>query len=56
MRQSRSNGNWRITLALPQGQEYQFRYLVNGQDWHNDWHVDKYARNKFGSDNLVVVT
>ena len=56
MQQSRTNGNWRITLALPKGQEYQFRYLVNGQDWHNDWHADKYARNKFGSDNSVVVT
>ena len=51
MQQSRTNGNWRITLALPKGHEYQFRYLVNGQDWHNDWHADKYARNKFGSDN-----
>ena len=50
------NGNWRITLVLPKGQEYQFRYLVNGHDWHNDWHADKYARNKFGSDNSVVVT
>jgi 1,4-alpha-glucan branching enzyme len=56
MQQSRTNGNWRITLALPKGHEYQFRYLVNGQDWHNDWHADKYARNKFGSDNSVVVT
>ena len=56
MQQSRTNGNWRITLALPKGREYQFRYLVNGQDWHNDWHADKYARNKFGSDNSVVVT
>ena len=31
MSQSRSNGNWRITLVLPTGKEYQFRYLVNGQ-------------------------
>ena len=56
MRQSRTNGNWRITLALSKGHEYQFRYLVNGRDWHNDWHADKYARNKFGTDNSVVVT
>jgi 1,4-alpha-glucan branching enzyme len=56
MQQSRNNGNWRITLELPKGREYQFRYLVNGRDWHNDWHADKYARNRFGSDNSVVVT
>ncbi len=56
MRQSRSDGNWRITLELAAGREYQFRYLVNGRDWHNDWHADKYASNEFGTDNSVVVT
>jgi 1,4-alpha-glucan branching enzyme len=56
MRQSRSNGNWRITLALPKGREYQFRYLVNGRDWHNEWHADKYVANKYGTDNSVVIT
>jgi 1,4-alpha-glucan branching enzyme len=56
MQQSRHNGNWRISLDLPKGREYQFRYLVNGQDWQNDWHADKYARNKFGTDNSVVTT
>lgn len=56
MQQSRNNGNWRVTLVLPAGKEYQFRYLVNGRDWQNDWHADKYAPNKFGSDNSVVLT
>lgn len=56
MRQSRADGNWRITLTLAVGREYQFRYLVNGHDWHNDWHADKYAPNKYGTDNSVVVT
>lgn len=56
MRQSRSDGNWRIALSLPAGREYHFRYLVNGRDWHNDWHADKYAVNQFGTDNSVVMT
>jgi 1,4-alpha-glucan branching enzyme len=56
MRQARSDGNWRITLTLPAGREYQFRYLVNGRDWHNDWHADKYAPNRYGTDNSVVIT
>jgi 1,4-alpha-glucan branching enzyme len=56
MQQARSNGNWRITLVLPKGREFQFRYLVNGRDWHNDWHADSYASNKFGTDNSVVTT
>jgi len=47
---------WKITLDLPKGREYQFRYLVNGAEWHNDWHADKYASNLFGGDNSVVTT
>ena len=56
MTQSRHDGNWRLTLVLEAGREFQFRYLVNRLDWHNDWRADKYARSKFGSDNSVVVT
>ena len=56
MQQSRADGNWRITLILPKGREYQFRYLINDRDWHNDWHADRYVSNKFGSDNSVVKT
>jgi 1,4-alpha-glucan branching enzyme len=56
MLQGRADGAWRITLTLAAGREYHFRYLVNGRDWHNDWHADKYAPNEFGTDNSVVVT
>jgi len=56
MEQSRSTGNWRITLILPKGREYQFRYLVNGRDWHNEWHADEYVPNRYGSDNSVLQT
>ena len=56
MRQGRSDGNWRITLILPVGRQYQFRYLVNGRDWHNDWHADEYVPNRYGTDNSVVNT
>ena len=56
MRQSGADGSWRITLELPAGHEYQFRYLINGDDWHNDWHADRYILNRFGTDNSVVAT
>jgi 1,4-alpha-glucan branching enzyme len=56
MRQGRGDGGWRITLVLPVGRQYQFRYLVNGRDWQNDWHADKYAPNQYGTDNSVVIT
>jgi 1,4-alpha-glucan branching enzyme len=50
------NGQFSTTLELDKGREYQFRYLVNGTEWHNDWHADKYMPNPFSGDNSVVTT
>lgn len=48
-------GHFKATLDLQKGQEFQFRYLVDGE-WHNDWEADKYVPNPFGGDNSVVLT
>jgi 1,4-alpha-glucan branching enzyme len=50
------NSRFTATLELEKGREYQFRYLVNGEEWQNDWHADKYVPNPFGEENSVVVT
>jgi 1,4-alpha-glucan branching enzyme len=50
------DGSFAITLDLDKDKEYQFRYLVNGSEWHNDWEADKYVPNPFSGDNSVVVT
>jgi 1,4-alpha-glucan branching enzyme len=50
------DGLWRITVSLKAGSEYQYRFLVNGEEWHNDWEADKYFPNPFGGENSVVVT
>ncbi len=50
------NGHFTVTMELGNGREYQFRYLVNGTEWHNDWHADKYVPNPFSGDNSVVTT
>ena len=49
-------GVWKTTLDLEQGREYQFRYLVNDNDWENDHGADKYVPNNVSGDNSVVVT
>src|SRR5688572_28366038 len=46
--------SFKATLDLPLDGEYQFRYLVNGSEWHNDWHADRYVPNPFSCDNSVV--
>ena len=52
----RDDGTWSITLDLPRGGEYQFRYCTGGGDWHNDSNADKYVPNIYGGHNSVVVT
>ena len=49
-------GVWRVRLELEKGREYQFRYLVDGTSWPNDWHSDRYVPNIHGSDNSVITT
>lgn len=50
----RKDGTFATTLRLAPG-EYQFRYLVDGARWLNDWEADRYDHNGFGSDNSVLV-
>ncbi|MFQ5575755.1 MAG: isoamylase early set domain-containing protein [Anaerolineae bacterium] len=49
-------GTWKTQLELETGREYQFRYLVNGAEWCNEWQADKYVPNNIDGDNSVVVT
>ena len=48
-------GTYSATLDLEPGREYQFRYLVNGEHWCNDWNADAYVSGGLGEDNCVVV-
>lgn len=51
-----TDGGWLATLELEPGQRYAYRFLVDGSQWHNDWHADGYAPNGYGGDNSIVVT
>jgi 1,4-alpha-glucan branching enzyme len=48
------DGRFKLTVTLPAGRDYQFRYLVNKTEWHNDPEADGYTANPHGSDNSVV--
>ncbi|MDZ4771283.1 MAG: isoamylase early set domain-containing protein [Chloroflexota bacterium] len=50
------DGSFSLTLNLEKGHEFQFRYLVNGTEWHNDWEADKYFPNPYSGDNSVIAT
>lgn len=50
------DGTWKADVNLEAGREYQYRFLVNSTEWHNDWEADKYAAHPYGGENSVVVT
>lgn len=51
------DGSFSITLELDLDREYQFRYLLDGIKWENDWHADKYIPAPYSNaDNSVVET
>lgn len=46
---------YRTTMELETGRTYEFRYLVDGERWVNDWKADDYVSSPFqGIDNSVV--
>jgi 1,4-alpha-glucan branching enzyme len=50
----RSDANWKVTVDLPAGRRYRFRYLVDGREWLNDWRADDHVENPYGSYDSVV--
>ncbi len=48
-------GGYSATLELEVGREYQFRYLINGDEWINDGEADRYVPTVYPSvENSVV--
>lgn len=54
MRHDRSADQWTATVDLEPGQRYRFRYLVDGQEWLNDWCADDHVENCYGCYDSVV--
>lgn len=49
------NGDFSLNMDLESGKEYQFKYLLDGDVWENDWDADNYAPSPVGgTDNSVV--
>lgn len=48
------NGSFSVTLSLPAGNSYLFRYVLDGNTWVNDEDANSYVPNEFGEDNSVI--
>ncbi|ABD80941.1 isoamylase early set domain-containing protein [Saccharophagus degradans] len=50
------NGAYATTLDLETGNEYQYKFVLDGERWENDYTADKYAPSGLGAiENSVVV-
>jgi 1,4-alpha-glucan branching enzyme len=50
-----AGGSFQISLTIESGRAYQFRYLIDGRTWENDWAADRYVPSSFGADENSVV-
>jgi 1,4-alpha-glucan branching enzyme len=49
------DGSFKLTIDLPSGSSYQFRYLLDDDRWENDWSADNYCYSEYGNcENSVV--
>jgi 1,4-alpha-glucan branching enzyme len=48
-------GEYKVTIALERGKEYQFKYLIDGKSWINEKEADKLVPNEFQTENSVVI-
>lgn len=50
------NGTFKTTIDLETGKEYEFRYLIDGNRWENDWEADAYRANELTFEENSVVS
>ena len=50
-----ADGSFSVKQQLEVNREYQFRYLLDGKAWINDWKADKYVRSEFANDDNSCV-
>jgi len=51
------NGDFSLAIELPAGQEYRFRFVIDGVRWENAWNADKYVWCDYAQcENSVVAT
>ncbi|HEY4651435.1 MAG TPA: isoamylase early set domain-containing protein, partial [Pontibacter sp.] len=51
----KKNGAFEAVQTLPKNSQHEFKYLVNGSEWHNDATADGEVPNEFGGTNSLLV-
>ncbi len=50
----RKDGRWSLTISLEAGNDYRYKYLLDGKHWENDWKAEKYLPNSYGTEDSVI--
>ncbi len=50
----RKDGSFSLTVSLPTGRHYRYRYFLDGKRWENDYAADEYMPNPYGSDDSII--
>jgi 1,4-alpha-glucan branching enzyme len=56
MKKVAKSNSFKFKTRLPKDAEFQFRYLLDNQQWVNDPSADQYIANGFGEENSLVTT
>lgn len=48
------DGSFKTAVELEKGRSYEYRFLINGEQWENDWAAQAYVPTPFGTFNSVV--
>jgi hypothetical protein len=48
---TRQGDDFVLTITIPTGRTYRFRYLLDDERWENDWAADAYVPNEHGGDD-----
>jgi 1,4-alpha-glucan branching enzyme len=52
---SLKSGEFTVTVDLETSRAYEFRYILDGIRWENDWEADRYVPSRFADcENSVV--
>ncbi len=54
MKLDKKKGVWKKALSLKPGNTYEFRYFADERKWLNDEQADRFAPNKYFSENGVL--
>lgn len=56
MKFDKKDSAFKIKLRLPKDEHFEFKYLLNDEEWENDYAADSYKPNSMGSENSVIST